>query len=52
MQKTILSDTSCLIVKLLGKNKSVKPLLAKIKQTDFRLSDKLEEQILIKANEI
>lgn len=38
--------------KLSGKISSVKPLLAKIKQTDFRLSDKLEEQILIKANEI
>lgn len=38
--------------KLSGKINSVKPLLLKIKQTDFRLSANLEEQILIKANEI
>jgi predicted nucleic acid-binding protein len=38
--------------KLSGKINSVKPLLAKIKQTNFRLSDKLEKQILTKANEI
>jgi predicted nucleic acid-binding protein len=37
--------------KLSGKINSVKPLLAKIKQTNFRLSDKLEKQILTKANE-
>ncbi len=38
--------------KLSGKINSVKPLLAKIKQTNFRLSDKLEKQILTNANEI
>jgi predicted nucleic acid-binding protein len=38
--------------KLSGKINLVKPLLAKIKQTDFRLSDNLEKLILIKANEI
>lgn len=37
--------------KLSGKIDSVKPLLQKIKQTDFRLSENLEKQILIKANE-
>lgn len=38
--------------KLSGRISLVKPLLNKIKQTDFRLSDNLEKQILIKANEI
>ena len=37
--------------KLSGHIKSVKLLLTKIKQTDFRLSDDLERKILSKANE-
>ena len=37
--------------KLSGHIESVKPLLAKIKQTDFRLSKDLERKILLKANE-
>ena len=37
--------------KLSGHIKSVKPLLAKIKQTDFRLSKNIERKILLKANE-
>lgn len=38
--------------KLSGIIKSVNPILNKIKQTDFRLSQKLEERVLIKAGEI
>lgn len=38
--------------KLSGKRPSVRPLLEKIKQTNFRLSESLEKQILLKANEI
>ncbi|MGI8669123.1 MAG: DUF3368 domain-containing protein [Aridibacter sp.] len=38
--------------KLSGTIKSVKPILNKIKQTDFRLSQELEERVLIKAGEI
>ncbi|MGI9036197.1 MAG: DUF3368 domain-containing protein [Pyrinomonadaceae bacterium] len=37
--------------KLSGYINAVKPLLAKIKQTDFRLSDELEKKILLKAQE-
>lgn len=37
--------------KLSGRIESVKPLLAKIKQTDFRLSPDLENRILSKAQE-
>lgn len=37
--------------KLSGTIDSVKPILAKIKHTDFRLSEKLEKLILEKANE-
>lgn len=37
--------------KFSGKISSVKSLLDKIKRTDFRLSEELEEQILRKANE-
>ncbi len=37
--------------KLSGRIKSVKPLLAKIKRTDFRLSKDLENRILLKAQE-
>ncbi len=37
--------------KLSGHIKSVKPLLKKIKQTNFRLSKELEERILLKAQE-
>ncbi len=37
--------------KLSGHIESVKPLLAKIKQTDFRLSKDVERKILLKANE-
>jgi len=37
--------------KLSGHIESVKPLLAKIKQTDFRLSKDIERKILLKANE-
>ncbi len=37
--------------KLSGKIDSVKPLLEKIKQTDFHFSKNIEEKILIKANE-
>ncbi len=37
--------------KLSGKIDSVKPLLAKIKQTDFHFSEELEKKILAKANE-
>lgn len=37
--------------KLSGRISSVKPYLSKIKQTDFYFSEKLEEQILVKANE-
>jgi predicted nucleic acid-binding protein len=37
--------------KLSGKIPSVKPLLAKIKQTDFHFSEELENRILTKANE-
>lgn len=36
--------------KLSGKINSVKPLLAKIKQTDFHFSEELEKKILAKAN--
>jgi predicted nucleic acid-binding protein len=38
--------------KLSGIIKSVKPILNKIKQTDFHLSKELEERVLIKAGEI
>lgn len=37
--------------KISGKISSVKPLLAKIKQTDFHFSKELEKKILAKANE-
>ena len=37
--------------KLSGKINSVKPLLAKIKETDFHFSRELEKKILAKANE-
>jgi len=37
--------------KLSGKINSIKPLLEKIKRTDFHISDKLEKQILAKAKE-
>jgi predicted nucleic acid-binding protein len=37
--------------KVSGVIESVKPVLAKIKQTDFRLSDALEKRILQKAGE-
>ncbi len=37
--------------KLSGKIDSVKPLLAKIKQTDFHFSADIEKKILAKANE-
>ena len=37
--------------KLSGHIESVKPLLAKIKQTNFRLSKDVERKILLKANE-
>ncbi|MCA1625835.1 MAG: DUF3368 domain-containing protein [Acidobacteria bacterium] len=37
--------------KLSGVINSVKPILAKIKQTDFRLSDDLEKKVLSKAGE-
>lgn len=37
--------------KLLGIIPSIKPYLAKIRQTDFRLSDEIEKQALIEANE-
>lgn len=37
--------------KLSGKIKSVKPLLGKIKQTDFHFSEELEKKILATANE-
>jgi predicted nucleic acid-binding protein len=37
--------------KLSGKINSVKPLLTKITKTDFHFSEKLEKQILAKANE-
>lgn len=37
--------------KLSGIIASVKPILAKIKQTDFRLSDDLKEKVLLKAGE-
>lgn len=37
--------------KLSGIISSVKPILAKIKQTDFRLSDDLERKVLLKARE-
>lgn len=37
--------------KLSGKILSVKPLLVKIKQTDFHFSKELEKKILVKANE-
>lgn len=38
--------------KSFGKIKTVKSLLAKIKQTDFRISEELEKTILQKANEL
>ncbi|MGI8545609.1 MAG: DUF3368 domain-containing protein [Aridibacter sp.] len=38
--------------KLSGIIKSVKPILNKIKQTDFHLSKELEERVLLKAGEI
>ncbi len=38
--------------KLSGKISSVKPLLKKIKQTDFHFSAEIEKKILAKANEI
>ncbi len=38
-------------LKLSGHIESVKHLLAKIKQTDFRLSKDIERKILLKANE-
>lgn len=37
--------------KLSGKINSVKPLLAKIKETDFHFSQEIEKKILAKANE-
>ncbi len=37
--------------KLSSKINSIKPLLEKIKRTDFHISDKLEKQILAKAKE-
>ena len=37
--------------KLSGVINSVKPILAKIKTTDFRLSDDLEKKVLLKAQE-
>lgn len=37
--------------KLSGRIESVKPLLEKIKQTNFRLSKDIERKILLKANE-
>ena len=37
--------------KISGYIESVKPLLEKIKQTNFRLSKDLEERILLKAQE-
>lgn len=38
--------------KLSGHIESVKPLLAKIRQTNFRLSPDIERKILLKANEV
>lgn len=37
--------------KLQGAIPSIKPLIAKIKQTDFRLTEELEMQALLQANE-
>lgn len=37
--------------KLCGKIESIKPILLKIKQTDFRISSELERQALIEAQE-
>lgn len=37
--------------KLSGKIESIKPILLKIKQTDFRISSELETQALIEAHE-
>jgi predicted nucleic acid-binding protein len=37
--------------KLCGKIESIKPILLKIKQTDFRISSELETQALIEAQE-
>lgn len=37
--------------KLSGKIDSVKPLLAKIRHTDFHFSEELENRVLAKANE-
>ncbi len=38
--------------KLSGKIESIKPILSKIKQTDFRISSELETQALIEAQEV
>lgn len=38
--------------KLSGHIESVKPMLAKIKETDFRLTDELEKRTLEKSNEV
>ncbi len=38
--------------KLSGQINSVKPILKKIKKTDFRLTFELENEILIKSNEV
>jgi predicted nucleic acid-binding protein len=37
--------------KLSGHLKSVKPILEKIKNTDFRLTSELEQKMLVKSNE-
>ena len=65
MRRAIISDTSCLILldkigtlgvlidaKLSGFLKSVKPSLEKIKDTNFRLTDDLENRTLMKAGEL
>ena len=38
--------------KLIGKINSIKPILKKIKDTNFRISSELEDQALIEAGEI
>ena len=65
MRRAIISDTSCLILldkigtlgvlidaKLSGFLKSVKPSLEKIKDTNFRLTDDLENRTLMKTGEL
>jgi len=60
MSKVVISDTSCFIIlskgliikaKLDGVIPSVKPLLQKIKLTNFRLSTDLEQYALKEAGE-